>query len=170
MALLEWCWASEWRRPRPRTFEHQGADEIPGSQKGSQRPQIQGASGHIKPSGVEQSGTSGRTQHRPPTLRKYLLSSRSRVRVAVGAPTVQVNQYFRNYRRFNDILRAGNHSQVVCRPAYARTDIAATRQNCGQGRGPSMRSATGEPTASVKADMSRLLFLIRRLGRPEDTP
>jgi len=92
---------------------------IRGAKRGANHHRHQATPGHIERSGMEERGTSGRIQHHPAVLRKCLLSSRSRVRVAVGAQTVQVNHYFRNYRRFNDILLAGNHSQVVCRPAYA---------------------------------------------------
>ena len=47
-------------------------------------------SGHVRPLSRQLDGTSGHTQDRPGTLRKCLLSSRSRVRVAVGA---QVREY-----------------------------------------------------------------------------
>ena len=47
--------------------------------------------GHIQPLSLQLGGAPGHAQHRPGTLRKCLLSSRSRVRVAVGAQVRALN-------------------------------------------------------------------------------
>ena len=61
-----------------------GIAAIPGSQTGSQRPQLP-TPGHSQSLRLRRNGTSGHIQHYQGTFRKCLLSSRSRVRVAVGA-------------------------------------------------------------------------------------
>ncbi len=66
--------------------------------------------GHVQPLSLQPKGTSGDTQHYQATLRKCLLSSRSRVRVAVGAQMMQVILHIRNYNRSIDVLLASNHS------------------------------------------------------------
>jgi hypothetical protein len=67
-------------------------------------------SGHSQLLSVQLDGTSGHIRHHPATLRECLLSSRSRVRVAVGAQIVQLDINIRNYDRSIDVLLAGNHS------------------------------------------------------------
>ncbi len=88
--------------------------------------------GHVQPLSLQPNGTSGDTQHYRATLRKCLLSSRSRVRVAVGAQIVQVGVDIRNYDCSNDLLLAGDHSYLMYRlagrcgghPAVALTSMA----------------------------------------------
>jgi len=56
-----------------------------GAKRGANDRRFQAPSGHAQPLPLRMSGTSGHIQHYEGTLRKCLLSSRSRVRVAVGA-------------------------------------------------------------------------------------
>ena len=56
-----------------------------GAKRGANDHRHRAAPGHLQPFPLRSNGTSGHTQHRPGILRKCLLSSRSRVRVAVGA-------------------------------------------------------------------------------------
>jgi len=56
-----------------------------GAKLGANEHRHRATPGHLQPFSPRPKGTSGYTQHRPGTLRKCLLSSRSRVRVAVGA-------------------------------------------------------------------------------------
>jgi hypothetical protein len=58
---------------------------IRGAKRGANNRRSRAASGYIQPLPGRPNGTSGDTWHHPATLRKCLLSSRSRVRVAVGA-------------------------------------------------------------------------------------
>src|ERR1035441_1626644 len=67
--------------------------------------------GHVQPFSLRWNSTSGRTGPRRATSRECLLSSRSRVRVAVGA---QLNGYFSllvsRSVPYDDLLPVGNHS------------------------------------------------------------
>jgi len=94
--------------------------------------------GHIQPLSPRRNGTSGHTRHRPGTLRKCLLSSRSRVRVAVGA---QVGKLFlisysitlaeRGAKRLNGSPRRSSES--VKKISLAKDDgltfLAAVRES-----------------------------------------
>ena len=75
--------------------------------------------GHIQRFSLRPNGTSGHVGHRQAVLRECLLSSRSRVRVAVGAQMMQFSHYIRNYYCSNDVLPAGSHSHVMYRAADA---------------------------------------------------
>jgi len=61
-----------------------------GANRGANGPRFLATPGYAQPLPVQPSGTSGHIQHYEATLRKCLLSSRSRVRVAVGPQVVQV--------------------------------------------------------------------------------
>jgi len=65
-----------------------------GAKQGANDRRSQAPSGHAQPLALRMSGTSGHIQHYEATLRKCLLSSRSRVRVAVGAQIAQLDLYF----------------------------------------------------------------------------
>jgi hypothetical protein len=127
------------------------ANEVAGSLTGSQRPQIHGHAKHMQPRRVRPSGTSGCIRHRPATLRKRLLSSRSRVRVTVGAQIILVVHNIRNYDRSIDALLAGNRS-IRCitfrMSRRVRAHQAELRSRCA----PRRWSPTGEPTASTEAE------------------
>src|SRR5580658_3921750 len=56
-----------------------------GAKRGANDQTTRATSSYLQPLSLRQNGTSGHTQHLAGTLRKCLLSSRSRVRVAVGA-------------------------------------------------------------------------------------
>jgi hypothetical protein len=56
-----------------------------GAKLGANDHRRQATTGHIQPLSLQRNGTSGHIWHRTATFRKCLLSSRSRVRVAVGA-------------------------------------------------------------------------------------
>jgi hypothetical protein len=58
---------------------------VRGAKRGASNRRSRAASGYIQPLPRRPNGTSGDTWHHQATLRKCLLSSRSRVRVAVGA-------------------------------------------------------------------------------------
>ncbi len=58
---------------------------LQGAKRGANDGRSWATSGHMQPMPVPRNGTSGHAPHRRATLRKCLLSSRSRVRVAVGA-------------------------------------------------------------------------------------
>ena len=101
-----------------------------GAQLGANDGRSRATSSHIQPLPARPSGTSGHIWHYPATLRKCLLGSRSRVRVAVGARTAQLNDPFRNYCHYDEVLLADNHSHVMW-PWGTRRPNALTRQNCG---------------------------------------
>jgi hypothetical protein len=84
-----------------------------GAKLGANDHRHRATSGHVQPLSLQLDDTSGHIQHRPSTLRKCLLSSRSRVRVAVGAPSVQFNRPFRNYSHRSEVLPAGSYSSVM---------------------------------------------------------
>ena len=90
------------------------ANESPGSQTGRQQPQIQDRIRLLQPLPGRPNGTSGDTWRHPAALRKCLLSSRSRVRVAVGAHT-------RNPRSASFLLMFG---RVVMVPTAAAVPVA----------------------------------------------
>ncbi len=73
--------------------------------------------GHIQPLSLQFDGTSGHTQHRPGTFRKCLLSSRSRVRVAVGAQVTVLNSTASSTLR----RTAGSQTAVTVAPFRARS-------------------------------------------------
>ena len=75
--------------------------------------------GQVQPLSLRLTGTSGHTGPHQAASRECLLSSRSRVRVAVGAQMMQVDRRIRNHRRSNDVLLAGSHSHVIYRLADA---------------------------------------------------
>ena len=81
-----------------------------GAKLGANDHSYQATPGHFQPLGLRRNGTSGHIQHYQGTFRKCLLSSRSRVRVAVGAQMMQVILHIRNYNRSIDVLLASNHS------------------------------------------------------------
>jgi hypothetical protein len=62
-------------------------------------------------------------------LRECFLSSRSRVRVAVGAQNVKLDIDIRNYDRSIDVLLAGNHS-ICYITLRMNSGYALTSQNC----------------------------------------
>jgi hypothetical protein len=148
------------------------ANEVAGSLTGSNDHRYRATSGHIQPLREQLGGTSGHIWHRQVILRKCLLSSRSRVRVAVVAQMTLVNRHIRNYSRSNDLLLAGNHSYLTYRPADAR-QIALTRQNDGPGSVPQGWAAIGSQTGSQRHAMKpvhhgRLWRPAAPLGRPQD--
>src|SRR5579871_2019808 len=62
-----------------------------GAKRGANDHRVRATPGHMQPLAPRPNGTSGHMQHRTGTLRKCLLSSRSRVRVAVGAQVRLLN-------------------------------------------------------------------------------
>jgi hypothetical protein len=60
-----------------------------GAKRGANDHRHRAAPGHVQPFSLPMNGTSGRTGRRLTTIRDCLLSSRSRVRVAVGAHTLR---------------------------------------------------------------------------------
>jgi len=129
--------------------------EISGSQSGSQDHSSGATTGHSQLLSEQLDGTSGHICHRPATLREYLLSSRSRVRVAVEAQIVLVDLRNRNYHRSSDVLLAGNHSlSLMYRLADAQ---AGTRppgrivvRICVAEVVRHRREPTGEPTSPIR--------------------
>ncbi len=81
-----------------------------GAKRGANDHRHGATPGHIQPLSLQSDGTLGHTRQRPATFGKCLLSSRSRVRVAVGAQIRQANVDIRNLDRSIDVLLAGNHS------------------------------------------------------------
>jgi hypothetical protein len=67
-----------------------GANELSGSQSGSQRRQASGTLGHVQPLSVQLDSTSGHAWHRLATARKRLLSSGSQVQVLLGAQVTKL--------------------------------------------------------------------------------
>jgi len=67
------------------------ANKIPGAEWGANDRRHGATPGHVRPFTLVRHGTSGHARHHPATLRKCLLSSRSRVRVAVGTQTAQLD-------------------------------------------------------------------------------
>jgi hypothetical protein len=117
-------------------------------------------SGHIQPLSLQRNGTSRHATPRQAVSRECLLSSRSRVRVAVGAQIMQLDNEIRNVDRSIEVLLAGNHSQVMCRdrpaggvtPLPASTarmwllaDLAAAPGRCGRPRPPCPAPAIPRP-------------------------
>jgi DNA-binding XRE family transcriptional regulator len=76
-----------------------------GAKLGANDHRHRDTSGHVQPSSLQLDGTSGHAQHLPGTLRKCLLSSRFRVRVAVGAQVMRVIPLcFRYYEKLRGQL------------------------------------------------------------------
>ena len=135
-----------------------------GALRGANDRRCRATPGHMQPRRVRPSGTSGCIRHRPATLRKCLLSSRSRVRVAVGAQIMLVVLNIRNYDRSIEALLAGNHSirYITFRMSRrVRAHQAELRPRHAPQRWSAARESMGEPAASAEADAPRLLPLTR---------
>ena len=76
-----------------------------GAKRGANDHRIRATPGHMQPSAPRPNGTSGHMQHRAGTFRKCLLSSRSRVRVAVGAQVRGLEDLVRYARQCPQIMR-----------------------------------------------------------------
>jgi hypothetical protein len=92
-----------------------------GAKRGANDHRSGAASGHIQPLLVRPIGTSGDIRPLLATLQKCLLSSRSRVRVAVGAQIMQVVLNIRKDCHSNELLLAGSHSYLMYRQAGTRS-------------------------------------------------
>src|SRR5690349_23029430 len=66
-----------------------------GAKRGANDRRHRATPGHVRPLVLARNGTLGHIRRCTETLRKCLLSSRSRVRVAVGAQMVQLDLFFR---------------------------------------------------------------------------
>jgi hypothetical protein len=104
-----------------RTGRGGGRAESGGAKRGADNRRSRGASGYIQPLPGRPNGTSGDTWHHPATPRKCL-SSRSRVRVAVGAQICSWLLIFENCCSY-ELLLAGSHSY----PVHRRAGNAFTR-------------------------------------------
>jgi hypothetical protein len=120
---------------------------------------------HVQLLSPQPSGTSGYTGRRPATLRDCLLSSRSRVRVAVGARIAKLNGSFRNYCRHDEVLLAGSYLYVIAASGDASAGRPA-RQNGGR-----EHAAAGDPSPGAKggAMRSRCSPVAGREHRPRST-
>jgi len=123
-----------------------------GAKLGANDHRRRATAGHIQPLSLQPNGTSGHIQHHPGTLRKCLLSSRSRVRVAVGAQLMQVSPRIRNYCHSNDLLHADNHSHLVWLCGTRRRN-AVTRQNEVGWPAPRWWSITASQTGSQTVEV-----------------
>src|SRR5262249_10164453 len=81
-----------------------------GAKLGANDHSYRATPGHIQPLRLQLNGSSSHTRRRQAAFRECLLSSRSRVRVAVGAELTQGGMDILNYDRSIDLLLAGNHS------------------------------------------------------------
>jgi len=114
-----------------------------GAKLGANDRRHRAMSGHVQPFLGQMNSTSSHTRRRQAVFRECLLSSRSRVRVAVGAQIVLVDLRNRNYHRSSDVLLAGNHSHLVYRLADAQAGTRSPGGICGPGYVPQRWSATG---------------------------
>jgi len=115
------------------------------------------ASGHVQPFVLRPDRTSGHIWRHPATLRECLLSSRSHVRVAVGAQVVQVNP-------ISEIII---DTTIYCSQAITQSDAqpcgwaggyALTRQNCD----PDMCRRGGPPPGGQTGSQRHSLRLMHR--------
>jgi hypothetical protein len=141
------------------------ANGIPGSQNGSQRPQIAGSTRHMQPLPIRPSGTSGHVRRCSATLRKCLLSSRSRVRVAVGSllevlvRTLMTSQSMRIFINALTVTPHVSHRYLAVVFSYGCR---------GAGRSPPRPSRSGRAAATAGAPwtMSATSAAARSRGKP----
>ena len=101
-----------------------------GAKRGANDYRVRATPGHMQPSVPRPNGTSGHMQHRPGTLRKCLLSSRSRVRVAVGA---QVKDYLSLLiSSLDDLLRSTARRQSLVSGHFAMPGNVRRRPATGE--------------------------------------
>jgi hypothetical protein len=137
-------------RIKGRASRHRRCRRILGAKLGANDHSYQATPGHFQPLRLQLDGTSGHTWRYPATLRKCLLSSRFRVRVAVGA---QVRGGV-TPRRVSLGAKLGAGSQLGSQLGYPGQPV--NRPRCGS-PGGGRRSEAG--ARCVQDDVTCLLLL-----------
>jgi hypothetical protein len=137
-----------------------------GAKRGANDRRHRATPGRIQPLSLQPNGTSAHTGRRQAVSRKFLLSSRSRVRVAVGASTVHFNDSFRNHCHYDDVLLA--RQSLICDAALG--DASAECPYQAKWGFPGLRR-TGSPSVGAKrgAIRSRCSPLARQGNRSLST-
>ncbi len=124
-----------------------------GAKLGANDRRHRAMSGHVQPFLGQMNSTSSHTRRRQAVFRECLLSSRSRVRVAVGAQIVLVDLRNRNYHRSSDVLLAGNHSWCTALRMRRRVRVHQAEfvvpDMCRRGGRPP-GEPNGEPTSLIR--------------------